>query len=200
MSLISKNSPNNLTNRTRYSIQLSTGFVFTNTDSDDVTWGCSLTVIVSVIVGFQNLSIIEHDCEVESIRSPQLGWGIPKDWLYRAGLNTLRPRQDGRHFPDEIFKSIFLNENVWISIKMSLKLVPRCPINNIPALVQIMAWRRQGDKPLSEPMMVSLPTHICVTRPRLNAIIYIIHLVKKLVKLMKMICRISQVYMRYIRH
>ena len=39
-------------------------------------------------------------------------------------------------------------------------------INNIPALVQIMAWRRPGDKPLSEPMMVSLATHICVTRPQ----------------------------------
>ena len=39
-------------------------------------------------------------------------------------------------------------------------------INNIPALVQIMAWRRPGDKPLSEPMMFSLPTHICITRPQ----------------------------------
>ena len=39
-------------------------------------------------------------------------------------------------------------------------------MNNIPALVQIMAWRRPGDKPLSEPMMVSLLTHICVTRPQ----------------------------------
>ena len=58
------------------------------------------------------------------------------------------------------------NENVWISIKISLKFVPRGPINNIPALVQIMAWRRQGDKPLSEPMMVILLTHICVTRPQ----------------------------------
>ena len=29
-----------------------------------------------------------------------------------------------------------------------------------------MAWRRPGDKPLSEPMMVRLPTHICVTRPQ----------------------------------
>ena len=29
-----------------------------------------------------------------------------------------------------------------------------------------MAWRRPGDKPLSEPMMVSLPTRICVTRPQ----------------------------------
>ena len=38
--------------------------------------------------------------------------------------------------------------------------------NNIPALVQIMAWRRPGDKPLSERMIVSLLTHICVTRPQ----------------------------------
>ena len=81
-------------------------------------------------------------------------------------INTLRPRQDGRHFSDDIFKSIFLNENVSISIKISLKFVPKGPINNIPALVQIMAWRRPGDKPLSEPMMVSLLTHICVTRPQ----------------------------------
>ena len=40
------------------------------------------------------------------------------------------------------------------------------PINNIPALVQIMAWRRPGDKPLSEPMMVSLLMHICITQPQ----------------------------------
>ena len=81
-------------------------------------------------------------------------------------FNTLRPRQNGRHFADNIFKRIFLNENILISIKISLKLVPKGSIYNIPALVQIMAWRRPGDKPLSEPMMVNLPTHICVTRPQ----------------------------------
>ena len=81
-------------------------------------------------------------------------------------VNTLRPRQNGRHFADDIFKCIFLNENVWIPIKISMKFVPKGPINNIPALVQIMAWRRPGDKPLSEPMMASLTTHICVTRPQ----------------------------------
>ena len=81
-------------------------------------------------------------------------------------FNTLRPRQNGGHFPDDIFKCIFLNENVWIPIKISLKFVPKVPINDIRALVQIMAWRRPGDKPLSETMMVSLLTHICVTRPQ----------------------------------
>ena len=81
-------------------------------------------------------------------------------------VNTLRPRQNGRQFADDTLKRIFLNENITISIKSSLKFVPKGPINNIPALVQIMAWRRQGDKPLSEPMMVRLPTHIWVTRPR----------------------------------
>ena len=80
--------------------------------------------------------------------------------------NTLRPRQNGRNFADDTFKYIFLNENVIISAKIPLKFVPKGPINSIPALVQIMAWRRSGDKPLSEPMMVRLPTHICVTRPQ----------------------------------
>ena len=81
-------------------------------------------------------------------------------------FNTLRPRQDGRHFPDDIFRCIFFNENCCILIRFSLRYVSKGPIDNKPALVQIMAWRRSGDKPLSEPMMISLPTHICVTRPQ----------------------------------
>ena len=86
----------------------------------------------------------------------------PKNLL----LNTLRPRQNGRLFADDTFKRIFLNETNRISIKISLKFVPKGLINNIPALVLIMAWRRPGDKPLSEPMMVRSLTHICVTRPQ----------------------------------
>ena len=51
------------------------------------------------------------------------------------------------------------------SIKNSLKFIHKCPINNISALVHwVMAWRRPGDKPLSEPMVIILLTHICVTR------------------------------------
>ena len=80
-------------------------------------------------------------------------------------VNTLRPRQNGCHFADAIFKCIFLNENVWIPIEILLKFVPKELINNIPALVHIMAWSRPGDKPLSESMMVSLLTHVCFTRP-----------------------------------
>ena len=68
-------------------------------------------------------------------------------------VNSLRSRQNIRHFAHNVFKCNFLNENVWIPIKISLKFVPKGPINNIPALVQIMAWRQTGDKPLSEPMM-----------------------------------------------
>ena len=81
-------------------------------------------------------------------------------------VNTLRPRQNVRHFADNTFKHIFLNDDVRISIKMSLKFVLKGPINNNPALVQIMAWRQSGEKPLFEPMMVSLLAHICVTRPQ----------------------------------
>ena len=81
-------------------------------------------------------------------------------------LNSLRPIPNRRYFADDIFKCIFENENEWISSSFSMKFVPKARINNILALVQIMAWRRPGDKPLSEPMMFSLLTHICVTRPQ----------------------------------
>ena len=84
-------------------------------------------------------------------------------WTSSGSVNTLRPRQ--MDFAD-IFKCIFLNENVWILIKISLKIVPKGPFNNIPAMVQIMAWRRPGDKPLSEPMVVNLLTHLYITRPQ----------------------------------
>ena len=74
---------------------------------------------------------------------------------------------------DNISQTTFWNvfpsmKIVWISIKMSLKFVPKGSINNISVLVQIMAWCRSGNKTLSEPMMVRLPTHICVTRPQLT--------------------------------
>ena len=84
----------------------------------------------------------------------------------KKSINSLRPRLNRRPFADDIFKCIFSNENEWFSPRISLKFVPKVRINNIPALVQIMAWRRPGDKPLSEPVMVSLLTHICVTRPQ----------------------------------
>ena len=85
-------------------------------------------------------------------------------WI--TNVNTLRPRQHGRRYPDDIFKCIFLNENICIPINISLNFVPKGQIKNIPPLVQIMAWRRPGDKPLFEPMMVNLVTHICITRPQ----------------------------------
>ena len=61
---------------------------------------------------------------------------------------------------------ILLNANLWILIKISLKFGHKGPINNIPALVQIRAWCQPGNKPLSEPVMVRLLTHVCVNRPQ----------------------------------
>ena len=91
-------------------------------------------------------------------------------------VNILRPRQDGRHFPDDIFKYIFLNgmHEIWLRCHhgaiwhvvpwFHLSFVCNGLFNNIPALGQIMTGRQSGDKPLNEPVMVKLPTHICVTR------------------------------------
>ena len=72
----------------------------------------------------------------------------------RTMFNILRTRRSRRYFADDSFRYIFLNENVWISIEISLKFIAKGPIKNIPVLVQIMAWRRPGVKQLSEPMIV----------------------------------------------
>ena len=73
----------------------------------------------------------------------------------------------GRDKMAAIFQTTVWNGFSWMKMhEFRLKFVPNGPINNIPSLVQIMAWRRPGDKPLSEPVLVSLLTHICVTRPQ----------------------------------
>ena len=68
-------------------------------------------------------------------------------------VNSSSPGQHGRHFADDIFKRIFLKEKVRIAIHFSLKFVPKGPIDNKSALVQVMAWRQTGNKPLPELML-----------------------------------------------
>ena len=63
-----------------------------------------------------------------------------------VSVNTLRSRQNGCQFADDIFKCIFSNANVRITIQISLKYVPKAPIDNKPALVQIKAWHLIRDK------------------------------------------------------
>ena len=81
--------------------------------------------------------------------------------------NTLRPRQNGRHFPDDIFNCIFLNENIRISLAISLKFVPRRLIKNIPALVQIWLGDIQATSHYLKQWWLVYWSHICVTRPKL---------------------------------
>ena len=102
-------------------------------------------------------------CYFTTLEPHHTSWPMQRKRL--SGFNTLRPRQNCRPFADDIFKCNLLNENAWISLMISLKFVPKVRINNIPTLVQIMAWCRPDDKPFSGTIMVSLLTHICVTRP-----------------------------------
>ena len=83
-------------------------------------------------------------------------------------VNTLRPKQNGCHFSDDIFKCIFFKEYVWILIKISLKFVPKGPIDNKPSLFQIMAWCQSGAKPSSEPVMTEISFLTCIwfTQPQ----------------------------------
>ena len=107
-------------------------------------------------------------CAISVLRNNRMGKYILYFliWIQLTSLNSSTPGQNGRRFADGIFRCIFSNETLCVFMKISLKFVPKGPIDNIPALVQIMAWRRSGDKPLSEPMVVCLLTHICVTQPQ----------------------------------
>ena len=71
-------------------------------------------------------------------------------------FNSSPSGQNGRYFADAIFRSIFVNEKfLYFFIKISPNLFPEGPMDNNTALVWIMAWRRIGDKPLSEPTMLT---------------------------------------------
>ena len=114
-----------------------------------------ISVLIWVVADLQSTISILFPVSLQ-YANPYLWW--PKRiWFFEmigTIFNTLRPRQNGRHFPGSILNCICLNENVRISKKISLKFVPMDQRKNIPTLLQIMAWRRPGDKPLSEPMMV----------------------------------------------
>ena len=77
----------------------------------------------------------------------------PLSWCW---FNALRLRQNGCHFADDIFRGIFMNKTFYILIRRSLKFVPKGPIYNSQALVQIMVWHWIGDKPLSEPILTRI--------------------------------------------
>ena len=142
--------------------------------SENIYWQHSFYLLMVVLTD-QKIGLFSWNktlglgalCKTASYKVSVMPGSLQREYVISHTMfNTLRPRQNGRHLADDIFKWIFLNENIWISLKISLKFVPEVRINNIPALVQIMAWRRPGDKPLSEPMLVISLTHICVTRPQ----------------------------------
>ena len=87
-------------------------------------------------------------------------------------VNTLGPRHNGRQCPPFSRRHFQMHFLEWkclnFSIQISLNFVPKAPVIDIAALVQVMVWRRPCDKPLSEPMMVSLLTHFLslYTRPQ----------------------------------
>ena len=84
------------------------------------------------------------------------GWHFYLNFLTHWGLGKMAA----------INQATFSNAFSWMKMykfqSISLSFVPKGPLNNIPALVQITAWCHPGDRPLSEPMVVSLLTHICV--------------------------------------
>ena len=116
----------------------------------------------SHVIQFLKMVRYSSDTRIKLTTFSRVMWY--KNKMRTVIINTLRPTQNGCHFANDIFKCISLNENVQISSKISLRVVPKDPINNMSLLVQVMAWCWQGNKPLSKSMMVISSTHVCVTR------------------------------------
>ena len=121
---------------------------------------------LNVLKSYVPNNMICYQLITNSSATPSTEHNASPSWTGSTGgtLTPSSPEQNGRHFADDIFRWIFVNEIFCILIKISLKFVPKDMIDNNPALVQIMAWRRIGDKPLSEPMLIKFPTHICGTK------------------------------------
>ena len=101
--------------------------------------------------------------DVTDVQGPVLPmWFTQLIWV-----NTLKLQQNVPYFTDNIFQCIFLNENFWSLNTISLKYVSEGPIDNMVALVQIMAWCWSGDKSLPDHQCwPSSLMHICSTRKR----------------------------------
>ena len=85
---------------------------------------------------------------------------------YGPFCNTLRPKRNVCHFTDSILKCVFLDKTYEFRLRHHWSLFIRIQLTITPALVQIMAWRRPGNKPLSETFVVSSLAHICVAQPQ----------------------------------
>ena len=93
---------------------------------------CWLFSVVSVMLGIWNRGQPRFFENWDSKDpSHHFQFDINQSLQCQTYVNTLRLRQNGCHFSDDIFKCIFFNENIWTWIKISLKFVPKCPINNI---------------------------------------------------------------------
>ena len=128
---------------------------FVNIHNQCICYGKSISMWVPVLAdgtdgddrGYQGILVFPYGLEGQYFL-----WNI-----FTWPIDTLRLRQTGHHFAVNIFKFIFLNENICILIKVSLEFVPKGVINK-PALFQVMAWYWWGDNSLLEPTM----TNTCV--------------------------------------
>ena len=137
------------------------------------SWFYSEVVYVVICVSSIFHPVLAAICSIRSVPWPTRVTALLKHIEVETKWSPFSTHW-GRDKLATFFQTIFWKGFSWMKLYefrlelevLKFKFVPRGPINNIPALVQIMAWRRPGDKPLSEPMMVSLLMHICATRPQ----------------------------------
>ena len=124
--------------------------------------------LISLLHWVQLQCCTKTDCSVQNFVND---WTAEKVYEDKWDLSRSSLTHRGRDKMAAIFQTTFSNEISWMKmyefrLRFHCSLFLRFQINNTPALDQIMAWHRPSDKPLSEPMVVSSLTHICVDRPQ----------------------------------
>ena len=147
------------------SLQSMVTFMLKSTQRSQITNACPLTKCDNLEWILTNAPSNYFIRSTKSKSNDQCTWCISDvctlnngtEWTHLKNILsklTHLPWTNWPLFRRRYFRCIFLNENVQISIKISLRFLPKGPIDDIPVLVQVMAWHWPGDKPLSVPMIV----------------------------------------------
>ena len=127
---------------------------------------------MKILVVFKDVSILEWRWRMDdSFGCFTSTMSRSKFMCFVTMFYVLKPKQNGYHFVEDSLKYNFLKEDARISITILLKFVLKAQMNDIPALVHLMAWHLPGDKPLSDTRRARLLTYICVTRLQCNKLL-----------------------------
>ena len=128
-------------------------YVLSNTNTNTNTFFPEFQIQIQIQIQRQKSDQIQIQIQIQLIK-----------YKYKY---TMRPRQNCRNLILQMtYQNLLYCRKIVLFIQILLKIVSKGPIYNKPTLVQMMAWRWVGNKPLSDQWWPGLLMHKCITRPK----------------------------------